>query len=51
MGQFDLFRPFFAVLLGMVENEPGDCYYWILKQFGHDFFHDYYWILKQLGHD
>ena len=24
---------------------------WILKQPGHDFFHDYYWILKQSGHD
>ena len=23
---------------------------WILKQSGHDFFHDYYWILKQSGH-
>ena len=35
----------------MVEIEPGHYYYWILKQSGHDFFHDYYWILKQLGHD
>ena len=24
---------------------------WILKQSGHDFFHDYYKILKQPGHD
>ena len=23
---------------------------WILKQSGHDFFHDYYWILNQSGH-
>ena len=35
----------------MVEIEPGHWYYWILKQSGHDFFHDYYWILIQLGHD
>ena len=31
------FRPFFTVWLGMVEIEPGHCYYWILKQSGHDF--------------
>ena len=24
---------------------------WILKQSGHNFFHDYYWVLKQSGHD
>ena len=24
---------------------------WILKQSGHDIFHDYYWILKQSGHE
>ena len=51
MGQFDLFRPFFTVLLGMVEIEPGHRSYWILKQSGHGFFHDYYWIPKQSGHD
>ena len=49
-GEFDLFRPFFTVWLGMAEIEPSRCYYWILKQSGHDFFHDYYWILKQSGH-
>ena len=30
----------------MVEIEIGHCYYWILKQSRHDFFHDYYWILN-----
>ena len=44
-------KPFFTVWLGMVEIEPGHCYYWILKQSGHDYFHDYCWILKQSGHD
>ena len=24
---------------------------WILKQSGHDIFHDYHWIRKQSGHD
>ena len=42
---------FFTVWLGMVEIEPGHCYYWILKRSGHDFFHDHYWILKQSGHE
>ena len=31
----------------MVEIEPGHSDYWILKQSGHDFFHDYLWIPKQ----
>ena len=35
----------------MVKSEPGHCFYWILKQSGHDFFDDYYWILKQSRHD
>ena len=51
LGQFDLFRSFLTIWLGMAEIEPGHCYYWILKQSGQDFFHDYYWILKQSGHD
>ena len=34
--QFDLFRSFFTVWLGMVEIETGRCYYWILKLSGHD---------------
>ena len=50
-GQFDLFRSFSTVWLGMGEIEIGHCYYWILKQSGHDFCHDYYWILKQSGND
>ena len=33
----------------MVEIESGHCYCWMLKQLGHDFFHDYYWILKHSG--
>ena len=32
LGQFDRFRPFFTVSLGMVEIESGYCYYWILSQ-------------------
>ena len=51
LGQCDLFISFFTVWLGIVEIEPGHCYYWILKRSGHDFFHDYYWILKQSGHE
>ena len=47
LGQFDLFRPFFTVWLALVEIESGHCDCWILKQSGHDLFHDYYWILKQ----
>ena len=47
LGQFDLFRLFFTVWLSLVRIESGLCYYWILKQSGHNFFHDYYWILKQ----
>ena len=39
-------RPFFTVWLGMVEIEPGHCYYWILKQSEHYYFHDYYWPLN-----
>ena len=30
----------------MVEIEPGHCYYWTLKQSGHDFFYDYYGSLN-----
>ena len=47
-GNFIFFasRPFFTVWLDMVEIEPGHCYYWILKQSGHDYFHDYYWSLN-----
>ena len=37
LGQFDLFRPFCIVGLGMIEIEPSHCYYWILNQSGHDF--------------
>ena len=33
---FLTFRPFFTVWLVIVEVEPGHCYYWILKQSGHD---------------
>ena len=29
--QFDLFRPFFNVWLGVVKIEPGHYYYWIFK--------------------
>ena len=47
---FLAFRPFFTVWLGMVKLSQATAY-WILKQSGHDFFHDYYWILKQSGHD
>ena len=36
LGQFDFFILFFTVSLGIVEIEPGHCYYWILKQSGHD---------------
>ena len=32
LGQFDLFRPFLKVWLGIVEIESGHCYYWILSQ-------------------
>ena len=38
LGQFDLFRLFFTVWLGMVEIEPGYSYYQILKQSGHNLF-------------
>ena len=51
MGQFDLFRPFFTVWLGMIEIEQSHCNCSILKQSEHDFFHDCYWNLKQSGHD
>ena len=51
LGQFDLFRSFFNVLLGVVKIELGCyCWYWIINQLGHYFIHDYYWILKQSGH-
>ena len=40
-------RPFFTALLGMVKSSHATVN-WILKQPGHDFFHDYYWIIKQL---
>ena len=42
LGQFDLFS------LAKLSQVTVNC---ILKQSGHDFFHDYYWILKQSGHD
>ena len=52
VGQFDLFRLYFTVSLGIVKIEPGHCYHSILnKQSGHDFLHDYYLVLKQSGHD
>ena len=35
-GQFDLFRPFYNVWLGVVKIEPGHYYYWIFKKLGHD---------------
>ena len=38
LGQFDLFRSFFTVWLGMVEIEPGYSQYHILKQSGHNLF-------------
>ena len=37
LGQFLTCRPFSTVWLGMVEIEPSHCYYWIVKQSGHDF--------------
>ena len=43
---FLAFRPIFTVWLGMVKFSQVTVN-WILKQSGHDFFHDYYWILKQ----
>ena len=36
LQQFDLFRSFSNVLLDVVKIEPDHCYYWILKQSGHD---------------
>ena len=52
LGQFDFlaFGPFFTVWLGIVKLSQATVN-WILKQSGHDFFHDYYWILKLSGHD
>ena len=47
---FLAFRPFFTVRLGMVKLSQATVN-WILKQSGHNFFHDYYWILKQSGHN
>ena len=38
LGQFDLFRSFFTVWLGMVEIERGYSYYQIFKQSGHNLF-------------
>ena len=38
---FLAFRPFFTVWLGMVKLSQATVH-WILKQSGHDFFHDYY---------
>ena len=40
------FGPFFTALLTMTKLSQTTVN-WILKQSGHDFFHDYYWILKQ----
>ena len=37
-GQFDLFRSFFIVWLGMVESESGYSYNQILKKSGHHLF-------------
>ena len=45
---FLAFRPFFTVWLGMVKLNQV-IVNWILKQSGHDVFHDYYWIFKQSG--
>ena len=36
LGQFDIFKSFFNVWLGVVKIEPGHCYYWIFKKSGHD---------------
>ena len=47
---FLAFRLFFTVLFGMVKMSQATVN-WIVKQSGHDFFHDYYWILKQSEHD
>ena len=38
LSQFDLFRSFFTVWLGMLEIEPGYSDYKILKQSGHNVF-------------
>ena len=51
LGQFDLFRSFFTVWLGMVKIERGYSYYQILKQSGHNLFLNYCWIVKHSGHD
>ena len=50
LGRFHLFsiQAIFYYLIGDGQIEPG---HWILKESGHDFFHDYYWIFKQSGHD
>ena len=40
------FGAVFTVWLGMIKLSQATVN-WILKQSGHDFFHDYYWILKQ----
>ena len=42
-------RQFFAVRLGWSKLSQATVN-WILKQSGHNFFHDYYWTLKQSGH-
>ena len=47
---FLILRPLFTASLGMFKLTQATVN-WILKQSGHDFFHDYYWILKQSGHD
>ena len=53
---FLAFRPYFTVWLVMVKLSQATVN-WILKQSGHDFFHNYYWILrlirilKQWRHD
>ena len=53
---FLAFRPLFTVWLAMAKLGQATVN-WILKQSGHDFFHDYYWILrlirilKQWRHD
>ena len=44
------YRPFSIIWLGMVKLSQVISN-WILKQSGHDFFHDYYWIFKQSGHN
>ena len=47
---FLAFRPLFTSWLGMVKLQQATVN-WILKQSGHDLFHEYYRFLKQWRHD